>query len=279
MGYDTFKFGALYLDNEIQRIPQNPLDKGDIPRYWENAGIFFGTEAPGKAITWIKPHGLNLFIADRVLLTQVSWEDLNKNGFVSGQQILIDGRHFCCRLLQIGKAPDVLNEWDKVLDIAGAENSLWHWGKMFFWGADALSVDGVIYRAFRGYYSARDWNGSTATRRHGDVGFRPVLEPLPSDNSATKSNLDGIDFWLSSVPGGEGFCPILQPVQKDVFAGIPNGNKVRMYSFTEDGHPIRASEPCKDLTRLTLTDHYFGDEYLVPWTISNGVAVASQSLF
>lgn len=38
-------------------------------------------------------------------------------------------------------------------------------------------------------------------------------------------------------------------------------------------------EPVKDPSKLTLTDRYFGDEYLVPWVISNRVAVAKQSLF
>lgn len=51
-----------------------------------------------------------------------------------------------------------------------------------------------------------------------------------------------------------------------------------MYAFTEDGRPIHMDEHIKDPTKLTLTDRYFGDEYLVPWVISNGVAVASRSL-
>ena len=52
-----------------------------------------------------------------------------------------------------------------------------------------------------------------------------------------------------------------------------------MYSFMEGQHPVCIGERVKTPVKLTLTDRYFGDEFLVPWTISNGVAVASQSLF
>ena len=51
-----------------------------------------------------------------------------------------------------------------------------------------------------------------------------------------------------------------------------------MYTVTENGLPIHMDESVKDPSRLTLTDHYYGDEFLIPWTISNGVAVASTSV-
>ena len=109
------------------------------------------------------------------------------------------------------------------------------------------------------------------------MGFRPALEPLPSDTPTPNIKLDDIDFQLTSLPGGN-FCPILQPVNKDVFSDIMVGSEVRMYTFLNNGHPIPFGEPVKDASKLTLTDRYFGDEYLVPWTISNGVAVVNKSL-
>ena len=33
MGYDIFKFGALYLGDKAQRIPEKPAVNGDIPQY------------------------------------------------------------------------------------------------------------------------------------------------------------------------------------------------------------------------------------------------------
>ena len=50
-----------------------------------------------------------------------------------------------------------------------------------------------------------------------------------------------------------------------------------MYTITENGHPIHPNEMFKNATNLTVTDRYFGDEYLVQWVISNGVAVASKA--
>lgn len=34
----------------------------------------------------------------------------------------------------------------------------------------------------------------------------------------------------------------------------------------------------QDIAQLEITDRYYGDKFLIPWTISNGVAVADKSL-
>ena len=67
MGYSIFRFGALYLSCEEQAVPRNPTTTGDIPEYY-SAIIGFLHAISGPPITWIKPDGLNLLIADRVLL-------------------------------------------------------------------------------------------------------------------------------------------------------------------------------------------------------------------
>ena len=277
MGHNIFKFGALYLDNKIQHIPQQPIRNGDIPQYDGQAAISIGLEEKGESITWVKPNGQNLLIADRVLLVNVSWEDLDQNDLVNGKQIQIDGQYFHCRLLQVVKRKIFPSEWDKILDETGEDDTLWHWNNAYFWGQEK-PTDVASRRAVRGYFSARYWNSNTATNRYVSVGFRPALEPLPSDTPTPNIKLDGIDFQLTSLPGGN-FCPILQPVDKDVFSAITVGSEVRMYTFLNNGHPIPFGEPVKDASKLTLTDRYFGDEYLIPWTISNGIAVASHFLF
>ena len=276
MGHNIFKFGALYLDNKIQHIPQQPIRNGDIPQYDGQAAISIGLEEKGESITWVKPNGQNLLIADRVLLVNVSWEDLDQNDLVNGKQIQIDGQYFHCRLLQVVKRKIFPSEWDKILDETGEDDTLWHWNNAYFWGQEK-PTDVSPTRAVRGYYSARSWFSDGATNRGVGVGFRPALEPLPSDTPIPNIKLDGIDFQLTSLPGGN-FCPILQPVDKDVFSAITVGSEVRMYTFLNNGHPIPFGEPVKDASKLTLTDRYFRNEYLIPWTISNGVAVASRAL-
>ena len=286
MGYSIFRFGSLYLEGNIQNIPQKPKEHGDISSYKmaphthpniPQMSIGPTSVSNKKVISWVKPDGINLLVADRVLLAVVSWQDLNDLGFVVGRKTVIDGYTFLCRLLEVGASEADSNEWDDILTATSERNSLWHWDDIFFWGADA-SVYGAPGRAVRGYFSARYWNYDYATSRHVDVGFRPALEPLPSDDPTPNINLDGVDFQLTSLPGGKGFSPILQPIQENVFKDIPVGGKVRMYTFTENGRPIHMDKPVKDPAMLTLTDRYYGDEFLIPWTISNGVAVVSQSL-
>lgn len=277
MGYSIFEFGAIYLDNKIQPIPQHPIESGDIPKYDGKATISLETLALEDSITWIKPNERNIFVADRVLLANVSWDDLDENGFIAGKSVLIDGQLFRCRLLQVGEDWNVPNEWDVILDETYEDDILWHWDQIFFWGVDA-SVYSMSSCAVRGYHSARHWDDGTATTPYSSVGFRPALEPLPSVTITPNINLDGIDFQLTRIPGGEGFCPILQPAQGDVFKDITVWGRARMYTLVENGRPIHMDEPVRDLSKLTLTDRYFGDEYLLPWVISNGVAVAARAL-
>ena len=277
MGYDVFRLGALCLDDKIQLVPEQPTNDGDVPQYDGKATISFGTLAPEDSITWIKPNGSNLLVADRVLLSNVSWKDLNKHGFVEGSPISFNGTRFLCRLLHVGDDRHIPNEWDKILDKTGEDNDLWHWKDMYFWGAEVKAYTTSVY-AIRGFHSARYFYYTYTAGKNECNGFRPALEPLPSDTITPNINLDGVDFHLGGLPGSNTFCPILQPTQENAFKNIPVGSNVRMYTFTKNRRPIHVDEPVKDPSKLILTDCYFGDEYLIPWIISNGVAVASQSI-
>lgn len=278
MSYDVFKFGALYLDDTVQHIPENTKSGGDAPCYNEQSNISIGNSGQKESITWIKPHGCNILIADRVLLVNVSCQELKENGFVEGKKIRLKGQNFLCRLLRLGTDSDVDNEWSQILDMTSVDDELWHWKEMFFWGADAFhGGNTAIYYPIRGYHAPAKWNYLFSALSYEYVGFRPALEPLGVITPFSNWVLDGECFQLDYIPGGDGFCPILQPARENIFADIPDGGHVRMYTFMEGGHPIPIGGPVRYNSHLTLTDRYFGDEYLVPWTISNGVAVASQS--
>ena len=277
MGYSVFKFGALCLDGKNQLVPEQPTNDGDVPQYDGKATISFGTLAPEDSITWIKPNGSNLLVADRVLLSNVSWKDLNKHGFVEGSPISFNGTRLLCRLLHVGDDRHIPNEWDKILDKTSEDNDLWHWKDMYFWGTEVKAYTTSVH-AIRGFHSARYFYYAYTAGKNEGNGFRPALEPLPSYTPTPNINLDGMDFQLSNIPEGDDFCPVLQPIQKNVFKDIPAGGKVRMYTFLEGGKPILVGATVKDISKLTLTDCYYGDEFLVPWVISNGVAVASQSM-
>ena len=282
--YDIFRFGTTYLGQTPQETPQKPVSNGgDIPKYNETSEISVGRTVSRKVISWIRPHGLNLFVADRCLLTNLCWEDLDRNDLTKGKPVIIDGQVFYCRLIRAGKIPEEPNEWDKILDVVGRNSDILHWKDVFTYGAESkLYEDGTITCVVRGGSKSGFWGYMRTIDWGTRAGFRPVLEPLGPDSETPNCRLDGIDFSLTNMPDSKEFCPILTPLSERAFASIPNGHQVRMYTLLHNGRPVRTDNNYKgkfqDIVQLELTDHYFGDEYLVPWTISNGAAVASRSL-
>ena len=288
MGYDRFHFGSLYFEDkeqniEEQNIEQDPTQDGHPVPYDGISNIFIGKTEVGAAIHWIKPKGMNLFIANRVLMNNISWNDLAKNSFVQGKKIIIDGQHFLCRLLQVGEDDHIPNEWDRILDETGEENILWHWRHYYFWGKDAAKrhPGDMLENPYelRGCYGARQRGSASKTSRLDSAGFRPALEVIPAAHASVTHTLEGQNFQISSVPGDKMFCPILQPIKSDVFKGIPEGKQVKMYTVLEDGVPHRIGDRFQNKSHLRITDKFFGEEFLIPWTISNGVAVADNTLY
>lgn len=277
MGYSIFRFGALYTMGEIQHFPQKPKEDGDIPQYntAQRSKISIGEEAKGESIAWIKPNGMNIFIADRILLGNVSWKRLKYAGFVAGKEIVINQQRFLCRLPHLRSHGDGSNEWHEILKETDDADYTWHWRRAYFWGTE-IQDDKKGTAMFCGYLDPRFIHHEAITHRSKYLGFRPVLEPLGHNGLFRSIKLDGVNFQLSSISGGEGYCPILKPASKDAFLGIPNGSQVKMYSLLEDRKPVHFWENRKDAAKLELTDQYFGDEYLLPWTISNGIAVAER---
>lgn len=110
MGYDIFGFGALYLGDEIQHFPFKLREDWNIPQYDRKSRISIAAGSREETIIWVKPQGVNLLVADRILLANVSWTDLDKNGFVEGKETVINGQRFHCRLLRVGKRCDEANE-------------------------------------------------------------------------------------------------------------------------------------------------------------------------
>lgn len=283
MGYIRFHFGSLYFGDKAKNVEQDPVRDGKPVPYDGISDVFIGKTEPGAAIHWIKPKGMNLFIANRVLMNNVSWNDLAKNSFVPGKKIIIDCQPFLCRLLQVGDEPNTPNEWDRVLDETGAANTLWHWNRYYFWGSDATKYNHSAVKnpyALRGCYGARARGSDTATTRRDSSGFRPALEVIASAYTGRTHVLEGQNFRISSVPGDKKiFCPILQPIKSAAFNIIPDGQQIKMYTLLENGQPHRMGDRLQNKFDLQITDKYFGDEFLIPWTISNGVAVADNALY
>lgn len=154
---------------------------------------------PSKEIGWVAVNGL--LIADQCLLTNVSWDDLDVQGLVFGKEVTVQGLRFKIRLLKVGSKEDVPNEWDAALDAVGEDDTLWHWDHKFFWGQEPVSGS-VSHRAFRGYYSARFWNWYDSSTRGASLGFRPALEPLPTDPSAIRHSQEALVIGRAGAVAG-----------------------------------------------------------------------------
>ena len=174
--------GSLYLDG-------CPAEIGS--KYNPGQAISIGETAQGKEIHWVVVN--DMLIADRCILTEVSWDDLDAQSLVFGKGVSIGGFSFTARLLQVGTKEDAPNEWDSALDTVGEDNSLWHWEDMFFWGQEAATGT-ASSRAYRGYTSARTFYCTSSSRRSVSLGFRPALVPLPSDTLWPSSKAM---WWLS----------------------------------------------------------------------------------
>ena len=162
----------------------------------------------------IKDGDKTLLICDRVILVNVSWDDLNGQGYVTGKTVTIDGAKYKCRLLTGGSnyrngdyyagGSPTNNEWDRFItreevisglpapvssdldtnqnstDFNSAHNKFWNWFYVYSWCQETYSGN-ASNRAIRGCYSARYFAWSTSSYRDALCGFRPVLEILNTD--------------------------------------------------------------------------------------------------
>lgn len=206
MGWQTFQFGRLYLDDEPQHVPVKPWQKkGDIPNYRAKQSIRIGDTYGDEVITWIKPDGMNLLVADRILVKRISWNDINAAGFVDGKVVDIDGCRYKCRLLQLGENVLDENEWSSIAAATTDDYKVWHNDTMYFWGSDVAAA-GPMYRSCRGRgASMSSFDYEAAHERKFGIGFRPALEPLPSFSPSDKKvTLDGQEFGVTQIQGSDG---------------------------------------------------------------------------
>ena len=172
--------------------------------------------ADANKLQWvkIKDGDKTLLICDRVILVNVSWDDLNGQGYVTGKTVTIDGAKYKCRLLTGGSnrrngdsyagGTPTNNEWDRFItreevisglpapvssdldsstnstDLNSAHNKFWNWFYVYSWCQETYA-EGASTRALRGCPSARHWAWNDSSGRNANLGFRPVLEILNTD--------------------------------------------------------------------------------------------------
>ena len=173
-------FGSLYLDGTVLQ-PGVLLDR--------SRKISLGNTVPGMELEWLDT-GSRL-IATSSICRSISWEQLNRIGYIFGHPVLVDGMSYLCRCLKVGvmhpknHTEEVSNEWDDLLDRFGADDGAWHWDGEFFWGQESYEPDKM--KMLRGGSTPRNprSRGCCLMTTMADFGFRPVLEPLPPMSEMT----------------------------------------------------------------------------------------------
>ena len=235
----TVKLGGFYNNGAALARPTKPWRNDSAPSGASSAGNIpsmsgsisnysFGNTPSddAKKLQWvkIKDGDKTLLICDRVILVNVTWNDLNSAGWIFGKEVTIDGAKYKLRSLTGGSnyrntsdayagGTPTNNEWDRFItreevitglpapvssdldsnlnstDFSSTHNALWNWAGVYTWCQETYSSN-TSYRASRGYYSARLWDNRSATYSNSSVGFRPVLEILNTDPLISDSDRD-----------------------------------------------------------------------------------------
>ncbi len=162
------------------------------------------------------PH--SLFIADYNVTFNVDWNQLNEKQMIFGTPYTSYGVNYTMRAPSAGSQSNngtddsstrgipKSNEWDAILDKANQDwkdntsGYIKNWSGKYSFGQDNYAN---AYRAYRGYFSARFWGWSSASTRHPDLGFRPVLE-LPTDLAADSLKVVEVRLGGTKIPGETG---------------------------------------------------------------------------
>ncbi|QOS97885.1 DNRLRE domain-containing protein [Brevibacterium sp. JNUCC-42] len=196
--------------------PFNGCGYGNIPAFTSDRNISnwnIGDTDTSEAnqLYWHKiiDGSKTILICDRVILTTISWNDLNGDNRVLGKTISIDGKQYKLRLLTCGydRRSDMTggypenNEWDRYIlnddsisglpkpensdkdhtinstDKYSKHNQFWNW-----FGINTLGQETYINhkegRAIRGYGRAPEWSTASDVTVVSHTGWRPVLEVL-----------------------------------------------------------------------------------------------------
>lgn len=165
---DVIKLGTFYIGNDKCLNPQNPVWNGDIPDLTKynkkNIEIRDTDFDDNYKIKWIQVD-TNLLICDRNILGLVTWDGLNKMGYINGRKIIIDKKMYLCRLIDSV-------EWDKYIS---DDNTIWHWSDMSTLCREITKEGFSISRGLQ--YKSKSTNISKDVE-YNTVGYRPVLQKI-----------------------------------------------------------------------------------------------------
>lgn len=218
--------GTLYLDGDPQVRPTRPWfgtppganEVGNILDYTQGQKIEIRDTLSDERnhLHWCKivDNGKTFFVSDRVILRNITWDELEARGLVKGKKILIDGKSYLLRLLTGGEEKregdadfsysggKLPNEWAKWIanesnilglpkpsstDLSsgsvtatkfnGEHNQFWNWFYIYSYAQEVYKHLNT-HRPILGNFSAHFWKTQNGAFRHEKIGWRPVLEEI-----------------------------------------------------------------------------------------------------
>ena len=239
-----------------------------------SSGSASRTTDPAREYGYTYPH--SLFVADYTVTQNIGWDSLNTAGFIFGKAYQSGDISYTLRAPTVGsnrsgtidseneRGTPLRNEWDTILDKNGS--LIKNWAKTDSWGQDSSDANAgvqALYRAYRGFVTARTW--SSSPKDDNRIAYRPVLEV---QNAATLgkngvkvvtldlsgNTLDGEDSIKIVVKSGKSFtAPAAEGLPRS--GSVPVSVSLRWAdesgNLYEPGDTVPAS-----VSKLSVADGY-----------------------
>lgn len=296
--YRKVTMGTLHTNGQaLQSITDNSRLR---PQYDGKSDVVFGDTQEGSAITWVKPDGVEYMVADRTLLCNISWVELDRLGYVEGysgyaqgRMVIIDGRLYHCRLLEEDEF--ILDdEWTVALLHTNIKKELWHWQDTQFWMRRTRGKSYIPITSGGKRCNITEEMGPETTQT--TIGFRPALFPAKVDmlyrGGCLALDSQPFQFYLATSGTGsdQGMCLVLAPVQSSrlmvhnsaILSGLEGHKSLKMYTLLMEDIPVpqdgRSPVKYKPGAHLTLTDRFYGEKYLISWDVVDGLAFSTEDV-
>ena len=245
------------------------------------------------------PH--SLFIADYNVTFNVDWNQLNEKQMIFGTPYTSYGVNYTMRAPSAGSQSNngtddsstrgipKSNEWDAILDKANQDwkdntsGYIKNWSGKYSFGQDNYAN---AYRAYRGYFSARFWGWSSASTRHPDLGFRPVLEVLNPDTLGS----GGLKVVTLDLGGGKlgGSSEDIQIIVKtgSTFTAPasdgmtrPDGNTGSYFMWLGSDGKLYAPGASVPEVVTTLTAQWTVNQYTITYDLAGGTVEGNPDTY
>lgn len=191
----TQPFGTFYING----IPLGNMDYSysiEMPKY-QGGVLTIGDSVPGCLINWI-PVG-DFLIANRNLICDISFIDLDQLGFINGKTVFVDGKRYLCRVprfrFEAHDGEELFDEWQAALDVVEPSYEVIHFSTYHSWGVGRHNNSGMHENELGAFVVGGSSPYEMLRREPGVsgryLGFRPILFP----QAENEPNVEGHPVW------------------------------------------------------------------------------------